>query len=395
MLRCLLLVFSLFSTVVCAQQTFYNVTPGDGYGLRFWNNDYYKIHMGNGPKYVYGPVSSYSIKSNMTLGSGSRGWTWGEHDQVPIAAMNTLGNFQIAGYFKSKLGIFEAENIQAAATATDWMSWSKYSLALAAGKVLETKSNGHEVRKLEFYDHPATAGGLPAGTSFNLRNDYNKVFMASSSFNLETRFHIADPEGQEIIKAGNFSANSSNNSSSESINWAHMLKAKSRLAIGTSVLFKPEHEFTVRGSGWFEREIITNSKIGIGVEMEDIPTDYKLAVNGKIIGEEIKVQLKDEWPDYVFDTSYNLPSLEEVALYIKEKGHLMNVPSAKDVENTGGINLGKMNAKLLEKIEELTLYVITLKKENDIHKTQLESSKEKYSQLEERLKKIEVLLDRK
>ena len=57
-----------------------------------------------------------------------------------------------------------------------------------------------------------------------------------------------------------------------------------------------------------------------------------------------------------------MPSLEEIEQHITEKGHLINIPSAKEVK-TNGISLGEMNSLLLEKIEELTLHLIQVKKE--------------------------------
>ncbi|MBD1261606.1 hypothetical protein HZY62_13460 [Maribacter polysiphoniae] len=92
--------------------------------------------------------------------------------------------------------------------------------------------------------------------------------------------------------------------------------------------------------------------IGIGTSNPGI---WKLAVKGKIRAEEIKVETG--WADYVFKDDYNLPTLEEVEKHINEKGHLINIPSAKEVE-TNGIELGEMNKLLLEKIEELTLYTL-------------------------------------
>ncbi len=99
--------------------------------------------------------------------------------------------------------------------------------------------------------------------------------------------------------------------------------------------------------------------VGIGTTAQ---ASYRLAVNGNIHTKEVKVDL-DGWADYVFSEGYQLPTLEEVKKHIDEKGHLPNIPSAKEVE-TNGIQLGEMNKLLLEKIEELTLYVIELKKEN-------------------------------
>jgi hypothetical protein len=63
------------------------------------------------------------------------------------------------------------------------------------------------------------------------------------------------------------------------------------------------------------------------------------------------------WSDFVFKKEYNLPTLEEVEKHINEKGHLENIPSEEEVLKNG-INLGEMDAKLLQKIEELTMYMI-------------------------------------
>jgi hypothetical protein len=79
---------------------YYNVTPGGGYGLKFWSSDSYKISMGSSALYYYGPVTDYSIKMQMDDGSAGRGFTWGRESYAPIAGLNgTSGNMQIAGAF--------------------------------------------------------------------------------------------------------------------------------------------------------------------------------------------------------------------------------------------------------------------------------------------------------
>ncbi|UII74922.1 hypothetical protein LV716_11710 [Flagellimonas sp. HMM57] len=104
--------------------------------------------------------------------------------------------------------------------------------------------------------------------------------------------------------------------------------------------------------------VFTNAgELGIGTSSPDA----KLAVNGNIHTREVKVDLVD-WPDYVFEKEYELPTLKEVENYIAEKGHLQNIPSAKEVKENG-IKLGEMNSKLLQKIEELMLYTIEQQKE--------------------------------
>ncbi|WP_165503546.1 hypothetical protein [Pedobacter hiemivivus] len=124
--------------------------------------------------------------------------------------------------------------------------------------------------------------------------------------------------------------------------------------------------------------IMANKNVGIGT---NDPKDYKLAVNGKIRAQEIKVEASP-WPDYVFKSTYTLPSLREIENHIKENGHLPGIPSAAEVK-ANGIDLGEMNAKLLQKIEELTLYLIEMKKNNETQQRINEIQSEKINKLEE------------
>lgn len=104
-----------------------------------------------------------------------------------------------------------------------------------------------------------------------------------------------------------------------------------------------------------------DSYIGIGTNSFTDGLDfYRLSVNGAIRAHRVKVYT--DWADYVFERDYNLPTLEEVENHIKENGHLIDIPSACEVEENG-IDLGEMNKLLLQKIEELTLYIIELNKE--------------------------------
>jgi Bacterial shufflon protein, N-terminal constant region len=104
------------------------------------------------------------------------------------------------------------------------------------------------------------------------------------------------------------------------------------------------------------------------------PAGYKLFVEQGILTEKVKVAIKTtgDWADHVFNKDYPLMPLQEVAQFIKTNGHLPGVPSAAEVTKEG-IDLGKMNAKLLEKIEELTLYIIEMKNEYGQKITALEN----------------------
>jgi len=119
----------------------------------------------------------------------------------------------------------------------------------------------------------------------------------------------------------------------------------------------------VSGAG---NHYIENGNFGIGTKS---PAE-KLSVKGKIRAQEIKVETAN-WPDYVFEKDYQLPSLDEIEQHIKEKGHLQGIPSAEEVK-ANGVELGEMNAKLLKKIEELTLIVIQLNKKVEQQSIKLE-----------------------
>lgn len=89
-----------------------------------------------------------------------------------------------------------------------------------------------------------------------------------------------------------------------------------------------------------------------------------LEVGGLVKAGEVSVQnFTVGWPDYVFENKYQLTSLDALEQFIAERGHLPEIPTAKEVEDQG-INIGDMNARLLKKVEELTLYVIELNKQN-------------------------------
>lgn len=92
----------------------------------------------------------------------------------------------------------------------------------------------------------------------------------------------------------------------------------------------------------------------------------KLAVNGRILAKSIKVSTNaTDWPDFVFSPEYKMLSLSDLETYIKTNRHLPDVPSAADVDEQEGVVLEEMNAILLQKVEELTLYIIDLQKQID------------------------------
>lgn len=136
-------------------------------------------------------------------------------------------------------------------------------------------------------------------------------------------------------------------------------------------------------TGYERMRIDNNGNVGIGTTN---PGTYKLAVEGKIGARSIKVTSAN-WADFVFAPSYELMSLSETEAYIQKNRHLPNIPSAAEVKENG-FNLEEMDAKLLSKIEELTLYIIEQEKRQ---KQQDEKMKELSKVNNEMMQRLQML----
>ncbi len=201
---------------------------------------------------------------------------------------------------------------------------------------------------------------LNSTQSVHLRIDNGDKLVIANNGNIG--IGTSSPQHKLDLNGGVFSISDGGNGIPFKI-WAGSSGGNNHLRIGSDIGHYGDAvvELYQNYSGGGEQnpgKLVVNGNLGIGVKN---PGLWKLAVKGKIRAEEIKVET--DWADYVFKENYDLPALEEVEKHIKEKGHLINIPSAEEVEENG-IQLGEMNKLLLEKIEELTLYVIALEKEN-------------------------------
>jgi hypothetical protein len=146
---------------------------------------------------------------------------------------------------------------------------------------------------------------------------------------------------------------------------------------GSSGVTQPIKFWTHGMAGMTEKmRIDIDGKVSIGNPVGGTPGTYLLYVKDGILTEKVKVAVDGtaQWADHVFAPSYKLRPLEEVESFINKNKHLPGIPSAEEVVKEG-VDLGTMDARLLEKIEELTLYMIEMKKDMEKMKKENEALK--------------------
>jgi len=198
--------------------------------------------------------------------------------------------------------------------------------------------------------------------NFHCDSDHSgKDFTLLSNGNLTTQGQISSTD---TIFAKNFTANTSINASTAYLSYisgnngtfSNKVTATNIVVNNTSV--PTSFNFGVTGKSYF------SDFVGIGTTNLTATSGYKLAVDGGILCEEVKVIANVPSADYVFEKGYNLRSLGEVEAYVNENKHLPDVPSAKEFKENG-YKMGDMDNLLLQKIEELTLYIIEQQKQID------------------------------
>lgn len=127
---------------------------------------------------------------------------------------------------------------------------------------------------------------------------------------------------------------------------------------------------------WQALNIYAAGVVGIGIQPN---ANYRLSVNGRIRAKEVVVE--SGWADYVFAPDYHLPTLSEVETHIKTYGHLKDIPSAEVIQDKG-VEVGEMNKLLLQKIEELTLYMIETDKRQAETDRKIEEANRRIAELE-------------
>lgn len=152
-------------------------------------------------------------------------------------------------------------------------------------------------------------------------------------------------------------------------------------------------------SGWDFYNSVTNKSlmyirqnpgfVGIGTANPKV----RLAVNGDLLAKKVRITVNG-WADFVFESSYELPSLQQLETFINQHKHLPDVPSAKEVSDND-LELGQNQAILLQKIEEMTLYLIAQEKRLKEREQYINDRQQTLADREERLAQLEAKVGNK
>lgn len=197
----------------------------------------------------------------------------------------------------------------------------------------------------------STDGGVlrMSDNTFTIENLENKVLELKSNSSLLT-FH--GDHGK--IYAGSFVNYAIGNSELNKLGYFNIQGSNNGLFIQTNIVGKYGVSIQMKGD--------TDNAINVYSNNNTTQANFRVKGDGKVYATEVNVMLASTpFPDYVFESTYHLKSLNEIENHIKTFGRLPNMPSANQVSK-GGLNLGEISFILVEKIEELTLYLIEQQK---------------------------------
>lgn len=254
------------------------------------------------------------------------GYQIGDANEFLLVTPQDAGS---AGYYEISIS-YTRDNVAAAATHLASISHANPNIWREVGRV-----NGNPYLSSGVYNFTVDCNTQYANARFRIRA-INTYGVSSEPITVHIKVHPIN----------------SNNA------WTALNISENDLSVKTFLPMTDEWNLYVGNSASSSGaslaiKAIENGNVSIGTNN----TDSKLTVGGTVHATEVLVDANVAPADYVFDKEYDLTTLKDVKTYIDQNHHLPEIPSATEqVKN--GINLGEMNAKLLKKIEELTLYLI-------------------------------------
>lgn len=237
-------------------------------------------------------------------------------------------------------------------------------------------------------------GWRPYGMYFSKHNNhfsqnayYNgrwRAYQAGGEYSSAVMLQTASADGQafKILVDNSISA------ANEELQFSTLFNVTNTGNVGIGLdNVNPVHKLQVQGN------TALNGRVMIGTIDASKAQDFALAVNGSAIFNKAVVKLYTNWPDYVFDPLYKLRPLSNLEEYITKHKHLPDVPSAAEV-GKDGVDIGATQAALLQKIEELTLYIIEQNKKLTEQNLQISQQNKKTVELSEKLKLLESKLEK-
>jgi hypothetical protein len=224
---------------------------------------------------------------------------------------------------------------------------------------------------------------LPAG-SFAWTQGSGVVHNISDNIGLGTnsplyKLHVKHDPGAQSNGILIESTSASNSNTEIKFAW----NGDDQWAIGNSVAHNGDRNFFIydnqANTGWGATRFYINDegRVGIGVipPSGSLPPNshYKLYVDGGIMTRDVKVTAQTPFPDYVFESNYKLLSIDELKEFVAINKHLPGIPAADTVKEEDGFEVGKLQLKLLEKLEEQTLYIFNLQQQINELRAQMEN----------------------
>ena len=262
----------------------------------------------------------------------------GTEAPAPYTGYTDGPKLKVDGDFEASQGIFTYDGPANGSVFSDWGTMNDKCIVFSAGSNIGTGSGYKRSRMVNIIDFPQTNLTPKPMIFFGIedRNDMGRFRMVAQA-NGWTEFRIMNKSQQNLL---NFYEDGNDNVT------LTMPKENSALAIGTTTFSYPG-------------DVVIGANDG----------NYKLVVNGKIRGTGLKLTTQ-YWSDFVFAKEYQLPTLQAVEQHIIEKGHLPNIPSEKEVVEKG-LDVVEMAKLQMQKIEELTLYIIEQNKKIEILETKV------------------------